>query len=208
LIEGRLVGGGPLPFGADVYDEQNQQIGAVGQGGRLEARVTQAQGQLTVKWGEGTDQRCVLPYAVPADSDHKHKIVQLKGDCTPVGMAAPKLLTRHVPELPSPSNSALRGAVLTIRLPDGSLLPKGARVTDVSGPEGVTGEEGHVYVKPAQVHEGLQASWLDDAAGQERRCRVTMNKPEAVKGTDQCTAIVHWIEKPEISQVSLVDSAH
>ena len=42
LIEGRLPGGGPLPFGAAVYDEQNQQIGAVGQAGRLEARVAHA----------------------------------------------------------------------------------------------------------------------------------------------------------------------
>ena len=208
LIEGRLVGGGPLPFGADVYDEQNQQIGAVGQAGRLEARVTQMQGHLTVKWGEGADQHCVLPYAVPADSDHKHKIVQLKGDCTPVGNVAPKLLTQHVPDMQQSTHSAARGAVLTIRLPDGAPLPKGARVTDLSGPEGVTGEEGHVYVKPALVHEGLLASWLDGAVGQERSCRVTLNKPETVKGTDRCTASVQWIEKLETSQVSLVDSAH
>ena len=208
LIEGRLVGGGPLPFAADVYDEQNQQIGAVGQAGRLEARVTQAQGQLTVKWGEGADQRCVLPYAVPADSDHKHKIVQLKADCTPVANVAPKLMTRQLPQVPQPAHTAVRGAVLTIRLPDGTLLPKGARVSDPSGPEGVTGEEGHVYVKPAQVHEGLLASWLDGAAGQERSCRVTLKESSVAKGSGPCTASVQWLDKPEKSQVSLLDSAH
>ena len=208
LIEGRLVGGGPLPFGADVYDERNQQIGAVGQAGRLEARVAQTHGQLTVKWGEGVDQRCVVPYAVPADSDHKHKLVQLKGVCSPVGNAAPKLLTQYVPAVQQPAHSAFRGAVLTIRLPNGTLLPKGARVADQSGPECVTGEEGHVYVKPAQVHEGLLASWLDGAVGLERSCVVSLTTANSAKVPSQCIASVQWREKSGTSQVSLVDSAH
>jgi outer membrane usher protein FimD/PapC len=208
LIEGRLISGGPLPFGADVFDDQNQQIGTVGQAGRLEARVTQTQGQLMVKRGDSADQRCVLPYAVPADSNHKHKIVQLKGVCAPVGNVAPKLLTQHVPEAQQPAHSAFRGAVLTIRLPDGTLLPKCARVTDQSGPEGVTGEEGHVYVKPAQVHEGLLASWLDGAVGLERSCVVSLATANSAKVPGQCIASVQWIEKSGTSQVSLVDSAY
>jgi outer membrane usher protein len=208
LIEGRLLSGGPLPFGADVFDEQNQQIGAVGQAGRLEARVTQMQGRLTVKWGEGADQRCELTYAVPPDTDHQHKIVQLKAVCAPVANPATKLLSKRATEVQQAVPPAVRGAVLTIRLPDGALLPKGARVSDHSGSEGVAGEAGHVYVKPALVHDGLLASWLDGADGSERSCRVTMNKPQAVKGTDQCAASVQWIEKVETSQVSLVDSAH
>jgi hypothetical protein len=145
---------------------------------------------------------------VPADSDHKHKIVQLKGDCRPVGNVAPTLLTQHVPEVQKPAHPAVRGAVLTIRLPDGALLPKGARVTDLSGTEGVTGEEGHVYVKPAQVHEGLLASWLDGAAGRELSCAVSLTAANSAKVPGHCTASVQWIEKLETSQVSLVDSAH
>jgi outer membrane usher protein len=208
LVEGRLTSGAPLPFGADVFDEQNQQIGAVGQGGRLEARVTQMQGRLTVKWGEGADQRCELTYAVPPDTDHQHKIVQLQAVCEPVANPAPKLLSKQAAEAQQAVPPAVRGAVLTIRLPDGAPLPKGARVSDHSGSEGVAGADGHVYVKPALVHDGLLASWLDGADGSERSCRVTLNKPQAVKGTDQCTASVQWIEKVETSQVSLVDSAH
>ncbi len=100
LIQGRMPGGGPLPFGAEVYDEQNQQIGAVGQAGRLEARVTQAQGQLTVKWGEGAEQRCVVAYAVPANSDHQNKMVQLQAACTPVPNAAPRMLSQQESDLP------------------------------------------------------------------------------------------------------------
>jgi outer membrane usher protein FimD/PapC len=96
--------------------------------------------------------------------------------------------------------------VLTIRLSDGAPLPKGASVSDHSGSEGVAGEDGHVYVKPALVHEGLLASWLDGAVGQERSCRVTLNKPELVNSADQCTASVQWIEKVQPSQVSLVEN--
>ena len=208
LIQGRLPGGGPLPFGAEVYDEQNQQIGAVGQAGRLEARVTQAQGQLTVKWGEGADQRCVVAYAVPADSDHQNKMVQLQAQCTPVASAAPSRLSQQEPGLQQPATPAAKGAVLTIHLPDGTPLPKGASVTDQSGMEAVTGEVGRVYVKPALVHEGLLASWLDGAHGQEGSCRVTLQQPKREIASGQCSASVQWIEKVEKSQLSLVDSTH
>jgi outer membrane usher protein len=210
LVEGRLTSGAPLPFGADVFDEQNQQVGAVGQAGRLEARVSQAQGRLTVKWGESADQRCALTYAVPEDSDHQHKIVQLKALCAPVDQAAPspKLLSQQNPALQQPARPAVRGAVLTIRLPDGTPLPKGARVSDQSGSEGATGEAGHVYVKPALVHDGLLASWLEATDGQEHSCQVRLKEATATPDPAQCTASVQWIEKVETSQVSLVDSAH
>jgi outer membrane usher protein FimD/PapC len=210
LVEGRLTSGALLPFGADVFDEQNQPIGAVGQAGRLEARVTQMQGRLTVKWGEGADQRCELTYAVPPDSDHQHKIVQLQAVCAPVNHAAPtpQLLSQQGPAINRPVRPAVRGAVLTILLPDGAPLPKGARVSDQSGSEGVAGAAGHVYVKPALVHDGLTASWLKAADGQEHSCRVRLQETTAVQDPDQCMASVQWIEKVETSQVSLVDSAH
>ncbi len=208
LIAGRLPGGGPLPFGAGVYDEQDQQIGSVGQAGRLEARVAQATGSLTVKWGEGAGQRCVLTYAVPIDSDHQQKLVQLKAVCTPVVNDAPKRMSLQEPVVQKPAFSGVRGAVLTIQLPEGSLLPKGARVKDQTGPEAIAGEEGHVYVKPALVHDGLLASWLDEVGGQERSCRVSMQKSVAVTDNNPCTASVQWIEKIERSNVSLIDSAH
>ena len=160
-----------------------------------------------MKWGEGADQRCAVAYTVPAGSEYQNKLVQLQAVCTPVGSAAPKLLSQQPVDVQRPAASAVKGAVLTIRLPDGSLLPKGARVIDPSGPEGIAGEGGHVYVKPALVRDGLLAHWLDAADGQERSCRVTLNRPEAATGTDQCTASVQWIEKVAQSQLSLGHSA-
>lgn len=43
-------GGELLPFGADVYDENNTHVGNVTQGGTVYARVSEPRGNLTVKW--------------------------------------------------------------------------------------------------------------------------------------------------------------
>jgi outer membrane usher protein len=178
LIEGHLAAGGPLPFGADVLDQRKQSVGSVGQGGRLEARLTQAQGQLTVKWGDSADQQCVLDYAIPAGSDHQHQLVQLKAICKPLGAARTERLSSALPALPAmpaihkAPDAKARGALLTIRLPDGTFLPKGAVLMDPSGSQGASGAGGRVYVKPAQVREGLLASWTDGLTGVEHACPV------------------------------------
>ncbi|WP_236174547.1 fimbria/pilus outer membrane usher protein [Pseudomonas pseudonitroreducens] len=48
LIQSRRADGSALPFGASVYDEQNQEVGMVGQGGKIFARVNADQGVLHV----------------------------------------------------------------------------------------------------------------------------------------------------------------
>ena len=55
----------PLPFGAIVFNSKGEQVGAVGQAGKAEARVTEDSGELTVKWGDGEQKRCSLVYSVP-----------------------------------------------------------------------------------------------------------------------------------------------
>ncbi len=54
----------PVPFGASIFDAHNQAVGYVGQGGQLYARVNEAEGLLTVKWGEAEGSQCVLAYAL------------------------------------------------------------------------------------------------------------------------------------------------
>lgn len=51
LLDTRLANQQPAPFGAQVLDAQGQEVGTVGQGGQLYARVSQLRGQLHVRWG-------------------------------------------------------------------------------------------------------------------------------------------------------------
>ena len=86
LITSRYAGE-PLPFGADVYDENNTHVGNVTQGGIVYARVSEPRGSLTVKWGEGQYAQCVVSYilAPVKGGDGKNAIPQqFNGNCDPV----------------------------------------------------------------------------------------------------------------------------
>lgn len=71
LIEARQADGTPLPFGVDVYNAGGQVVGVVGQASRLWVRGIDAQGELTVRWGSGAAQQCVIAYdlGTAAESD-------------------------------------------------------------------------------------------------------------------------------------------
>jgi len=66
LIDGKRADGKPLPFAATVFDAEDREVGHVGQAGQALVRVNQTAGVLSVRWGEGAHQRCVLTYAVDA----------------------------------------------------------------------------------------------------------------------------------------------
>lgn len=51
-----------LPIGATVSDQDNQEVGIVGQNGVIYARVATQQGKLNVQWGK---EQCVVHYQVP-----------------------------------------------------------------------------------------------------------------------------------------------
>lgn len=66
--------GEPLPFGADIFDDDNTHIGAVSQGGVIYVKVSKPKGILTVKWGEDANSKCQVPYALKsADSSENSK---------------------------------------------------------------------------------------------------------------------------------------
>ncbi|UPG90349.1 fimbrial biogenesis outer membrane usher protein [Luteibacter aegosomaticola] len=67
LIHATRADGSPLPFGASVLDEAGQAVGVVGQASKIFARGALAGSRLTVQWGEGTRDRCVI--AVPESLD-------------------------------------------------------------------------------------------------------------------------------------------
>jgi len=54
--------GETLPFGAEVFDENKQQLGFVGQGGQVFGRVAETKGRLFIKWGDTRSQQCQIPY--------------------------------------------------------------------------------------------------------------------------------------------------
>jgi len=65
LIQAPKLGGGTLPFGANVEDEQGKTVGVVGQDSRIFARGLEEQGALTVKWGSGPVEQCRIAYTLP-----------------------------------------------------------------------------------------------------------------------------------------------
>lgn len=50
------------PMGAEAFNEQNQQIGYVGQGGRLYIRTEQTKGSIKLIWGNLPHEQCRLNY--------------------------------------------------------------------------------------------------------------------------------------------------
>ncbi|WP_099794863.1 FimD/PapC C-terminal domain-containing protein [Variovorax sp. 54] len=71
LVRVTLADGTPVPFGARVTDADGQEVGTVGQDGRLLLRSVMGDAmRYELAWGEGGDQRCRLPLVLhdtPAD---------------------------------------------------------------------------------------------------------------------------------------------
>ena len=57
-----------VPFGADIYDENNNKVGLVGQGGLVYFNSQSAQGTVIVKWGSDNNQSCTFNYNISNNS--------------------------------------------------------------------------------------------------------------------------------------------
>lgn len=66
-LQGRFDDGSALPFGAQVLDAQDNELGMVGQGSRLHVRSDADAGTLEVKWGDADDERCSIVYQLSAE---------------------------------------------------------------------------------------------------------------------------------------------
>ncbi|HEM8622435.1 TPA: fimbrial biogenesis outer membrane usher protein [Citrobacter amalonaticus] len=60
--------GEPLPFGADIFDDEDTHVGAVSQGGVIYVKVSKQKGTLLVKWGENANNQCRVPYSLNPDN--------------------------------------------------------------------------------------------------------------------------------------------
>lgn len=67
--------GQPVPFGAEVRDEQGNTVGYTGQAGQLYARVQAASGQLKAEWGNGHTGQCKMHYRLPEPPSGGHAAV-------------------------------------------------------------------------------------------------------------------------------------
>ena len=84
LILAKQNNGQPLPFGADVFDNQGNNVGAVGQNGQVYARVQTAQGVLSIKWGDDSKQQCQLNYQFRLNKKQSNRsigIIKTYGTC-------------------------------------------------------------------------------------------------------------------------------
>ncbi|WP_213132935.1 fimbria/pilus outer membrane usher protein [Citrobacter sp. FP75] len=74
--------GEPLPFGADIFDDDNTYIGAVSQGGVIYVKVSRTKGKLTIRWGEGTQHQCQVAYALSTpNSVNKNSFQRFSSAC-------------------------------------------------------------------------------------------------------------------------------
>ena len=87
FIEVKMADGKPAPFGATVLNEVGEQVGSVGQFGRIEARVMASSGRLAILWGDSAEQTCLLNYVLP--KDEKDVIQNITATCRAPSPEAP-----------------------------------------------------------------------------------------------------------------------
>lgn len=83
ILINAVMGGQPLPFGADVLDSAGNHVGSVGQGGQAYARVSLDKDQLRVKWGDAAADSCTLRYQLmpQAKGQNTDSIQQFSSIC-------------------------------------------------------------------------------------------------------------------------------
>ena len=83
LIATKLPDGSMLPLGSNVYNGEKVVVGMVGQGSKIYARAANAQGKLTVAWGNAEDQQCVISYDLSTLPVDDQPLFKLKAVCVP-----------------------------------------------------------------------------------------------------------------------------
>ncbi|WP_233268450.1 fimbria/pilus outer membrane usher protein [Pantoea sp. BAV 3049] len=88
LLINALYDGEPVRFGAEISDSDGTPLGSVGQAGQIYVRVSEMQGQLRVKWGEGQDGYCTVNYLLqPAEKARSPRLQRFDSPCEKPGPA-------------------------------------------------------------------------------------------------------------------------
>lgn len=83
VLEVKRDDGTVLPFGANVLDEDDQEVGVVGQAGRIFARGLKEQGRLSVRWSDAEANICSIDYVLPQRQGMAGGIQTITGSCLP-----------------------------------------------------------------------------------------------------------------------------
>ncbi|KVN23237.1 fimbrial assembly protein [Burkholderia stagnalis] len=71
IIRAKTADGQPLPFGAQVFDASNQEVGTVAQAGRIIVRSMKSDsGEFSVKWGDGVNAQCRMSIVLPKANEN------------------------------------------------------------------------------------------------------------------------------------------
>ncbi|MCD9085427.1 fimbria/pilus outer membrane usher protein [Stenotrophomonas sp. SY1] len=81
VLEVRRQDGSVLPFGANVLDEDDKEVGVVGQGGRIFVRGLREEGMLNVRWADDARALCRIDYRLPARAGRDEGIQVVPGQC-------------------------------------------------------------------------------------------------------------------------------
>ncbi|QNK69827.1 fimbria/pilus outer membrane usher protein [Variovorax sp. PAMC26660] len=78
-----------LPLGSKIESETGQEVGVVGPDGQAFVTGAAQSGRLTVRWGQGERDQCVVPYSLPEEASPP-PIRELAGQCAaPVPASTP-----------------------------------------------------------------------------------------------------------------------
>lgn len=84
LIDSRLPGDKPLPFGATARNPQGDNVGVVGQGSRLFAKGLKPNSWVIVEWGPAAGQQCRIDYQLPEPrANRQQRYELLQAPCLP-----------------------------------------------------------------------------------------------------------------------------
>ncbi|HEF4761902.1 TPA: fimbrial biogenesis outer membrane usher protein [Pseudomonas putida] len=84
LIEVKRDDGEVIPVGAEVLDAKGNSLSMVGQGGNIFLRGLEPQGEILIKWGDGSGQRCQVNYQLPKQADKNAPFLKMAATCRAV----------------------------------------------------------------------------------------------------------------------------
>ena len=74
VIRAQQTNGKPLPFAAQVLDEQGREVGVIGQASKAFVRGIAERGTLAVVWGKAAADRCFIAYRLPKPTSTQRQI--------------------------------------------------------------------------------------------------------------------------------------
>jgi outer membrane usher protein len=83
ILKATQKNGQPLPFAAQVFDEQGREVGVVGQASKAFVRGIADSGVLLVKWSSAADGQCHINYQMPPQikGERQANTDLLQGQC-------------------------------------------------------------------------------------------------------------------------------